>query len=103
MLTGKDARICKDGETFEVSKKSFLGDLENGQLDIAIGTHALIQKNVEFKNLALVVLDEQHRFGVEQRDHLIKNKKIVPHLLSMTATPIPRTLALTVYGDLDYL
>ncbi len=109
MLTGKDARIFKpaspsqggDGETFEVSKKSFNGDLENGQLDIAIGTHSLIQKGVEFKDLALVILDEQHRFGVEQRDHLIKNKKLVPHLLSMTATPIPRTLALTAYGDLD--
>jgi ATP-dependent DNA helicase RecG len=101
MLTGKDARICRDGETFEVSKKSFNGDLENGQIDIAIGTHSLIQKGIEFKDLALVILDEQHRFGVEQRDHLIKNKKLVPHLLSMTATPIPRTLALTVYGDLD--
>ena len=101
MMTGKDARIYKDGETTEVSKKSLLGDLENGQLDIVIGTHSLIQKGVEFKDLALVVLDEQHRFGVDQRDQLIKNKKVVPHLLSMTATPIPRTLALTVYGDLD--
>jgi len=101
MLTGKDARIAKEGETFEVSKKSFNGDLENGQIDIAIGTHSLIQKGVVFKDLTLVILDEQHRFGVEQRDHLIKNKKTVPHLLSMTATPIPRTLALTAYGDLD--
>jgi ATP-dependent DNA helicase RecG len=101
MLTGKDARMFKDGETFEVSKKSFNGDLENGQIDISIGTHSLIQKGVTFKDLALVILDEQHRFGVEQRDHLIKNKKLVPHLLSMTATPIPRTLALTAYGDLD--
>jgi ATP-dependent DNA helicase RecG len=77
------------------SKKKFSDDT-----NVVIGTHALIQKGVEFKNLALVIVDEQHRFGVEQRARLVRGKQI-PHLLSMTATPIPRTLALTIYGDLD--
>lgn len=75
-------------------------DLLNGQIDIAVGTHALIQDNVEFKNLGAVIIDEQHRFGVKQRNSL-KNKAILPQMLTMSATPIPRTLALTVHGDLD--
>jgi len=70
------------------------------ETNIVVGTHALIQKGVKFKNLALVIVDEQHRFGVEQRAALVRTD-IFPHLLSMTATPIPRTLALTIYGDLD--
>lgn len=75
-------------------------DLRNGQINIAIGTHSLIQDNIEFKNLGAIVIDEQHRFGVKQRNMLV-SKAIVPQVLTMTATPIPRTLALTLHGDLD--
>ena len=73
----------------------------NGEIPIVIGTHALIQKSLEFKHLALAIIDEQHRFGMQQRRGLAKKDAHFPHLLSMTATPIPRTLALTIYGDLD--
>jgi ATP-dependent DNA helicase RecG len=78
-----------------------LKEIASGEIDIVVGTHALIQEGVRFKNLALVLIDEQHRFGVMQRA-LLRKKAINPDVLVMTATPIPRTLALTLYGDLDY-
>lgn len=84
-----------------ISRAQLLKWVANGEIPILIGTHALIQKSVKFKNLALVVIDEQHRFGTAQRRKLVRKDNIAPHLLSMTATPIPRTLALTIYGDLD--
>ncbi len=85
----------------DISRAQLLKWVVNGEIPILIGTHALIQKTVKFKNLALVVIDEQHRFGTAQRRKLVRKDNIAPHLLSMTATPIPRTLALTIYGDLD--
>ena len=90
--------------TGSVKKKNrvqLLEDLKNGELKFIIGTHALIEPVVEFANLGLVVIDEQHRFGVAQRAALWKKAALPPHILVMTATPIPRTLAMTVYGDLD--
>ena len=75
--------------------------LRDGSINFIIGTHALIEDNVVFKNLGLVVIDEQHRFGVVQRSKLWKKNNQPPHVLVMTATPIPRTLAMTLYGDLD--
>jgi len=88
------------GSVRSSERESILRGLENGEIHIVVGTHALIQKGVAFNDLALAVVDEQHRFGVEQRAAL-RSKGHHPHLLVMSATPIPRTLALTVYGDLD--
>ncbi len=92
----------------DISRTQLLQWVANGEIAVVIGTHSLIQKSVQFKNLAYVIIDEQHRFGTSQRARLVKkndstsnNSSPVPHLLSMTATPIPRTLALTLYGDLD--
>ncbi len=81
-------------------RNQILADLKSGVTDLCVGTHALIQDDVQFKSLALTIVDEQHRFGVQQRN-LLKSKAVSPHFLVMTATPIPRTLAMTVYGDLD--
>jgi ATP-dependent DNA helicase RecG len=83
------------------NRKIIHEELENGSLQILIGTHALLEDKVKFKNLGLAVIDEQHRFGVEQRSKLWKKNLIPPHVLVMTATPIPRTLAMSLYGDLD--
>ena len=85
----------------DISRSQLLKWVANGEIPILIGTHTLIQKTVKFKHLALVIIDEQHRFGTAQRQKFREKEGTIPHLLSMTATPIPRTLALTVYGDLD--
>ncbi len=111
LITGKECRKfpskTNPKEWTNISRTQLLKWVENGEIPILIGTHALIQKSVKFKHLAYVIIDEQHRFGTAQRQKLtrkIGEKGQVPpnpHLLSMTATPIPRTLALTIYGDLD--
>ncbi|MCL2167591.1 MAG: ATP-dependent DNA helicase RecG [Lentimicrobiaceae bacterium] len=89
------------GSTKSKERKSLFEELQTGEIDILIGTHALLENNVIFNNLGLVIIDEQHRFGVEQRSKMWKKNNIPPHILVMTATPIPRTLAMTLYGDLD--
>lgn len=109
LLTGSEARkfpskVDPSGHT-KISRAQLLKWVANGEVPIVVGTHALLAERVQFKNLALVIIDEQHRFGVQQRAKLARKHRAkdtpVPHLLSMTATPIPRTLALTIYGDLD--
>lgn len=100
LLTGSGARQS----TGPVSKPALKKSVSKGEIDVLIGTHALLEDDVLLPKLALVIIDEQHRFGISQRASLLRPKgsnQIVPHLLSMTATPIPRTLALTVFGDLD--
>ncbi|AWG22494.1 ATP-dependent DNA helicase RecG [Flavobacterium faecale] len=89
------------GSTKIAARRVIHEELENGSLQIIIGTHALLEDKVKFKNLGLAVIDEQHRFGVEQRSKLWRKNVIPPHILVMTATPIPRTLAMSLYGDLD--
>jgi len=107
LITGSGCRkfpskvASQTGNWTDISRSQLLKWVANGEIPILIGTHALIQKSVVFKHLALVIIDEQHRFGALQRAKLTKKEGFAPHFLSMTATPIPRTLALTIYGDLD--
>ncbi len=105
LITGKECRKfpskTNPKEWTKISKAQLLKWVENGEIPVLIGTHSLIQKSVKFKHLAYVIIDEQHRFGTAQRQKLTQKEGLNPHLLSMTATPIPRTLALTIYGDLD--
>jgi ATP-dependent DNA helicase RecG len=106
LLTGNTAKTEGAQKNFR-TKTAVLAAIKRGEISVVIGTHALIQKSIRFKDLALVIVDEQHRFGVSQRASLITrgrkqtDTQRVPHFLSMTATPIPRTLALSIYGDLD--
>ncbi|MDF1549726.1 MAG: ATP-dependent DNA helicase RecG [Bacteroidales bacterium] len=101
-LEGMEVKIgLLTGSTKSKERKKLHTELQSGEIQILIGTHALIEDVVQFKNLGLVVIDEQHRFGVAQRAKLWKKNTSPPHVLVMTATPIPRTLAMTLYGDLD--
>jgi len=101
-LDGMDVQVkLLTGSTKKADREPIHEGLLDGSLQILIGTHALIEDVVQFKNLGLVVIDEQHRFGVAQRARLWKKADVLPHVLVMTATPIPRTLAMTLYGDLD--
>lgn len=90
------------GSTKSAARKKILKELAEGELHLLVGTHALLEDPVQFRQLGLAIIDEQHRFGVAQRARLWKKASIPPHVLVMTATPIPRTLAMTAYGDLDY-
>jgi ATP-dependent DNA helicase RecG len=102
LLKGMNVNVkLLTGSTKTKERKILHAQLESGELHILIGTHALIEDKVKFKNLGIAIIDEQHRFGVEQRSRLWKKNLLPPHVLVMTATPIPRTLAMSLYGDLD--
>ena len=101
-LTGSGVRVALlTGSTKAKERREIDGELRDGSIDILIGTHAVIEESVVFHRLGFVVIDEQHRFGVDQRARLRLKSTEPPHILVMTATPIPRTLAMTLYGDLD--
>lgn len=101
-LKDMDIRVALlTGSTKKKDRNKILPAIASGEIQIVIGTHALIEETVVFSSLGLAIIDEQHRFGVEQRSRLWKKNAVVPHVLVMTATPIPRTLAMTLYGDLD--
>lgn len=103
LLSSLDIEVALlTGSTKAAERKAILKKLQEGEIKILVGTHALIEDVVQFKSLGLAVVDEQHKFGVAQRAKLWKKNIIPPHMLVMTATPIPRTLAMTAYGDLDY-
>ncbi|MDO8576587.1 MAG: ATP-dependent DNA helicase RecG [bacterium] len=97
----KIRQLAESGQATDISRAQLLKWVESGEIAMLVGTHALIQKSVKFQHLALCIVDEQHRFGTRQRRALAHKGDAAPHFLSMTATPIPRTLALTLYGDLD--
>ena len=102
LLKGLDIKIrLLTGSTKKKNREEILSAVRDGEIQILIGTHALLEDTVKFNNLGFVVIDEQHRFGVAQRAKLWKKNDVAPHVLVMTATPIPRTLAMTLYGDLD--
>ena len=102
LLEGMNIKVdILTGSVRTKKRREIHANLEDGTLDILIGTHALLEDKVKFKNLGIAIIDEQHRFGVAQRSKLWKKNTTVPHILVMTATPIPRTLAMSVYGDLD--
>ncbi len=102
LVTGHDAKVFY-GNNLETikKKKELLKEVKDGAIEIIVGTHALLQSDVTFRSLGFIIIDEQHRFGVEQRAVLVKKREAIPHFLSMSATPIPRTLSLTLFGDLD--
>lgn len=101
LVTRSYKKYCDEGLEEELAKQTIIKRIADGDIKIIVGTHAVIQKDIHFRDLGLIIVDEQHRFGVRQRAELMGRAQYTPHFLSMSATPIPRTLALTIFGDLD--